>query len=133
MMLFGQVILFVAAAWVGVDTRSALALSLLQLATVIAVKTQLLDPRMFWTSFVVLATGVAALAWPAAVLELVGGAYSVFFIGGALLSFETNPSGEPGAHVLRHLGQFTPRARRWPPWRRGQQPPAQSDQGPPVP
>jgi hypothetical protein len=94
-MLLAQVAVFLGMYAVDVPVRPALAISLVQLAGSIAIKTFLLDRRVFWTAGVVLLAAAAAALWPSAAFALVGVAYATYFVAGALLSWETRAGARP--------------------------------------
>lgn len=93
-LLLGQVFTFTALWLVGVALRPALTVTLFSLAAIIAVKSAMVDWRMYWSAVLTAALGGLALVFPALVFFLVGGAYGAFFAGGALLSYEEKLAAE---------------------------------------
>ncbi len=88
-MLFGQVTSFTAFMLVGSDLRTALALSLFPLATVVGAKSALIEPRMWWCAVLALAAGALSLLYPIGVFYGVAVSYAAYFIGGVLLEYDS--------------------------------------------
>lgn len=89
-MLLGQVVAFCAMWAYGLALQPTLIVTLFPLAMAISIKTYLLEKRVFWTTFAVLAVAVIGIVYPPATLEMVGLAYAVYFITGAMLKWDEN-------------------------------------------
>lgn len=88
-MLIGQVASFTVFMVVGLELRTALALSLFPLGTVIGAKSALIEPRMWWSALLAFGAGGLALVYPTTVFYCVAAAYAAYFIGGVLLHYDT--------------------------------------------
>ena len=88
LLLFGQVGTFLGLTFLNVPLRPSLAVTLLSLGSIIAVKSASLDWRMMWSAVLSVALGVVALWRPEIVFYAVGIAYGSFFAGGAMLTYE---------------------------------------------
>ena len=91
-LLGGQVATFVLGTFaLGLPLATTLALTLAQLGASIAIKTLTMEERIVWTAAVALLASGAAALWPSATFELVGVAYTTFFIAAGNLRFEEGP------------------------------------------
>lgn len=87
-LLAWQVFTFAALWFVGVALRPTIAITLFSLGAMIAVKSAMVDWRMFWSAILTTALGAVALLVPWTTFFAVGVAYGTFFGGGAMLSYE---------------------------------------------
>lgn len=86
-LLLAQAPVFFAVGWLGGSIEQALAVSLLQLAGSIAIKSLAVDPRTLWVAALSLALGALSLAVPPVSWFAVGVAYAAFFVFGSMLDF----------------------------------------------
>ena len=90
-MLGGQVATFGALMVLNVPIRSTLAVTLFSLASMVAVKSAMVDRRTLWIAPLTLVLGILALMVPTTAFYAVAIWYATFFGVGALLPYDDTP------------------------------------------